>query len=691
LDTTQKPLDASSLTQKSPGATFWAGAGLMALAILAIYYPMIHGFYTWDDDWHVVGNPYLHDMSGLLEMFNPAKGGALFFPVSLTMFWIERSFFGVQNPMPFHVVSILLHAINTIVLWRLLQRLNIRWAALAAAIFAIHPLHVETVAWISEQKTLLACLFTFLTTWAYVEFLDAPAAARPWRRWLFLGLALLLFLLAVLSKAVVCTLPVALLLIAYWRRGAIKWTDVTAIVPFLGLSLAIAYIYAMPNLDHPIHGEDIAFYKPERIVIAGRAVWFYIGKILSPYPLLPIYPRWNIYPQWYLTAAWWEYLPPALLVGLLAVLWLLRRRISRGPFVAIAILVLTLSPGLGFISFSYFRASFVADHFAYPADVALIVLCVGILRTVGMWLSTHLKQAELIPKYWTEAVWIIVLVVLLGPLARGQASLWGDQIKLWQYGVDNNPKSWMAHTCLAMAYGKAGDIENAKAQAAISLAYRKNADAFRIHATALMFEGARDAQEHPAEARRALTEAAADFREDMEAEPELPDPCIRLGEVEEKLGDLPKAIAAYREAVKRQPRLFQVWSNLARCESRLQHWPEAIDAAQHATALDPAYPPAHFNLAMALRGAGKLSESIAEFRTGLQLDPGVTMGRLQLANALADAGQLQEALQEYRRVVQERPDLLVAHARMADVLDKLGDKAGAAMERAATQPGGNRP
>ncbi len=683
MEATQIKRDGSTAPRKHVAA-FLVGALLLFLAVFAVYFPMIHGFFTWDDDWHVLGNPYLSNFAGLLELFNPAKNVALYFPVSLSAFWLERSFFGVQNPVPFHVVSMILHAANTIVLWRLLLRLRIRWATLAAAIFAIHPMHVETVAWISEQKTLLACLFTFAATWAYVEYLDVPANVGGWKRPTYYALGLVFFLLAILSKAVVCTLPVALLLMVYWRSGKIKWRHAAEMAPFLVLSGVIAYIFAMPNYTHTAHAQDLAFPWSQRIAIAGRDVWFYIGKILWPDPLLPIYPLWQI------TSAWWEQLPAALVVGMLGTFWALRGRMGRGPFVAIAIFIVTLSPALSFVTFSYFRASLVADHFAYPADVVIIVLCAGMLRAAGLWLSTHLKDARLIPKYWIQGVWIVVLGVTLGLPAIEQAARWGDQIGLWQFVVKNNDKSWQARTCLAMAYGKRGlpdDIVNAELESARSLKIRKTAEAFRIHATALMFEGQRGAVDHPAEARLKLAQAAADFREDMAVEPDVPDPCIRLGELEEGLGDIPAAVAAYDEAVTRQPRLAEVWRNLARCEFMLKQFPRAVDAARNATELEPSDPRGHFYFAMALRASGGLKEAIAEFRAGLELDPGETIARLELANTLVYTGQLQDALPELRRVVQERPDMAAGHVRLAQVLAQLGDSAGAAIERAATQSG----
>jgi hypothetical protein len=427
------------------------GAALLALAVVMIYLPMIHGAYATDDDWQIVNNPYMVDVHGLLKMLDPRTLPQAFYPLTLTVFWIERHIFGTHDPMPFHIVSIVLHITNVLLLRQLLKKLEIRWAAAAAFIFAVHPIQVETVAWISEQKTLLSCLFCFLTIMAYMAFLNAPVDRRATKRRLYYGLALLLFLMAMISKAVACTLPVALLLIVYWQQGRISGRDIFRVVPMLVGGLILAAIFASPNFAAKVQISDITYSPLERFGIATHAFWFYISKLIYPNPLLPVYPMWSV------KLAGVDYLWPTSALGLILVLWALRKRVGRGPVVAVALFFLTLSPALGFISFSFFRISLVADHFVYPADVALIVLFVETVRMIGGRFSASKALGDAFARYWVQPAWIGLLAVLLAPQAWAQASLWGNQVALWRYVVQNNPQSWMAHSTLALQALQAGD------------------------------------------------------------------------------------------------------------------------------------------------------------------------------------------------------------------------------------------
>lgn len=256
---------------------FWLGLGLIVGFTIVAYLPALDCGYIWDDDLYVTANTRLHDLNGLRRIWFEPTSGPQYYPLTFTTFWAEYQLWQLR-PLGYHLGNVLLQAANGVLVWIVLRRLRVPGAWLAGAIFSVHPVHVESVAWITERKNVLSGVFYFTSLLAYLRFagLDPPTGDRPatnQSHWYWL--ALTLFACALLAKTVACTLPVAIVLLIWWKRGRIAGSDVVQLVPFFGLSLAMGLATSWVERSHTgAVGEEYSFTLVERCLIAGRIVWF---------------------------------------------------------------------------------------------------------------------------------------------------------------------------------------------------------------------------------------------------------------------------------------------------------------------------------------------------------------------------------------------------------------------------------
>ena len=355
------------------------GAAALFIAPLLAYMPAYQAGFVWDDDQYVTTCEPVRAPGGLPRIWFEPGATPQYYPLVFTTFWLEHAAWGL-NPTDFHVVNVALHGISAVLLWLLLRRLALPGAWFAAAVFALHPVHAESVAWITERKNTLSGLFYLLALAAYLRFRPLPhePAARPGGI-RFYVLTLLAFTAALLSKTVVSSFPAALLLLTWWKRGAVTRRDVWPLLPLFALGAALAAMTFHMERQH-VHalGPEWEFTGLERILIAGRAVWFYAGKLLLPLDLSFVYHRWPID-----TRAGWQYLYPLAAVAVLVLLWLGRRRLGRGPLVAVLFFGGTLFPVLGLVNYYYMRYALVADHFQYLPSLGMIALVVATIA-VGL-------------------------------------------------------------------------------------------------------------------------------------------------------------------------------------------------------------------------------------------------------------------------------------------------------------------
>jgi len=411
-------------TKGRPGALL--PAAFLILLTLALYFPATRAGFIWDDDTHLTDH-ILTRPGGLRDIWLMSPKQPNYWPVTWTSLWVEWQLWGAEVPRGYHTVNILLHTLNALLIWRVLRHLAVPGAWLAALIFAVHPVNVETAAWVTQRKNLLAMFFYLLAIRAYLHYEDE---AR--RRWYALALAT--FLLALLSKTSVVMLPVVLLLCAWWRRGRIMRGDLWRTTPFFALALAlslveIAFQYRSVRAEPGVHPEVL----PARLAGMGWAVWFYLGKVVIPQGLCFVYPRWQID-----AASPWSYLPGLLFLGCLLLAWRYRAGWGHPVLFALGYVVVTLFPVLGLFSIYFMRYSLVADHWQYVSMIGIVSLFVGAVTTVmRTWRG---------PQQWRVMTAAGLAILSLALLTWRQQDIYQDEGALWRDTLRRNPRAWMAHT-----------------------------------------------------------------------------------------------------------------------------------------------------------------------------------------------------------------------------------------------------
>ena len=435
----------------SPGQLKALGVTVIGVLIGVCYYPALFGDFVWDD-LIFSEEPVIHAWSGLKSIWlSPADIGneGHYWPIVYTTFYLEHKLWGLA-PAGYHAVNTVLYFVNSLLVWRLMTRLAVPGAWLIAAVFAVHPLHVESVAWIIERKDLLSGLFYLGAVLAWLRFLETPNVAR------YIA-TLVLFVAGLLSKTVVITLPAALLVLQWWREGRLTWTDLLRVMPLLVVGFAItfadfAYYTSRESLD-------LGYSFAERAMIAGRALWFYAAKLVWPADLAVIHPLWQVDVADILG---WLYVAAAAVLA--AALWFARRWIGRGPLAGALFFVVTLSPVLGFIDYGYMQFSFVADRFQYLAGIGVIAVLI----------AAAVYVVDRLPNTARQAVPGLAGIVLatFGVLTWQQAGIYKDEVALFSHVVALNPVARDAHLNLGSALLQADRVEEGLAASRIAAEQR---------------------------------------------------------------------------------------------------------------------------------------------------------------------------------------------------------------------------
>jgi len=574
---------------------------LLSLLLIAVtlvaYQPVWHAGFVWDDDLYVTQNAALRDLDGLWRIWFQVGAVPQYYPLVYTVFWVEYHLWGLQ-PAGYHAVNVLLHALAALLLAQALLRWRIPGAWLAAFLFALHPVCVESVAWVTELKNVLSAVFYFVAALAYWRFAAQPDVGGVTRRaWGWYAAALALFAAALFSKTTACSLPAALLLVRWWDRGRLRSADIVPVLPFFvlgaGLGLHTAWVER-----HVIgaHGTQWSLPLAERCLLAGRALWFYAGKLLWPANLTFIYPRWSIS-----AAVWWQWLFPLAAVGLVLALWLARSRIGRGPLTAVLFFAGTLGPALGFVNVYLMRYSFVADHFQYLASIGLLALAAaGISRQFG-----RIKAR----RPFLEPALCGVLLLAMGIVTWRQAGMYADLETLWRTTLARNPDCAMAHDSLGNIFLRRGQVGEAMAhfQKAVDL---QPDDAFAHNELGTVF--LQDGR---------VDEAIVRFREALELEPDRPQFSYNLGTALLQKGRTDEAITQFQKVLERQPTDAETHNGLGIAFFQQERWREAAAHFQAALRTQPDDARAHNNLGLALVHMGQLDEAVAHYQRALQIHP----------------------------------------------------------------------
>jgi protein O-mannosyl-transferase len=579
-------------------------AVLIFFATLVAYLPSLSGDFVWNDSDYVT-IPALRSLHGLARIWTELGATQQYYPLLHSAFWVQHRLFG-DNTLGYHAVTLLLHAGSAILYGLILRRLldggrsraadaprpfaGAEW--LAALLFALHPAHVESVAWITEQKNTLSLAFYLAAALAYLHF-DEKRGRRPY----FLAFAL--FALSLLCKTVTATLPAALLVVFWWERGRLRWRrDILPLLPWFALGAAAGLFSSWVERVY-VGAQGAEFNLPvvERLLVAGRAVWFYAATLAWPFNLNFVYPRWAID-----DTVWWQWLFPLGVVGVAAALWAIRGR-SRGPLAAFLFFVGSLFPALGIVNLYGARYSWVWDHWQYLPDL-------GPLALAGAALAAIWEHARPRPR-WLGPGLAAALAVLLGALTWSHCVMFHDNETLYLTTIERNPGSWMAHNNLGLAWSKLpGRLDDAVAQ--YQEALRLKSDIAETHtnlgsAWSRMPGRQGDAIEQYAEALR--------------LDPKYADAHFYLANALVATGRIPEAIQHYEAALHSDPSLAEASNNLGMILCRIGQPQEGMERIEAAIRMQPDFVQAHFARGAALLQTGRRDEAVAEFERVLQLRP----------------------------------------------------------------------
>ena len=645
---------------------FFLGLGLFLLALI-VYYPAFTAGFIWDDDQLLTANPQVHSTWGWFTLW-VAPQTADYFPLTSTTLWIEYHLgalfsgwnvpFLQQHPNDdiwngYHVMNVLFHAAAVVLTWQTLKRLRIPGAWLAAAIFAVHPVCVESVAWISERKNTISQIFFLLSIIYYFHYDDAKEDEKR-ERWRYIA-AVVCFTLSLLAKTSVVMLPFILMLLTWWRNPEMEsdwaaWKRLfIRMIPFFAVAFVLGVVTIYFQYGKAIGGEEIPIGTyPQRAASACFAAGFYLYSALWPFNLVEIYPQWHrAFQEWVLLPTphwqppapealpyWLQTIPGLIIIGFLVFCFFQRHKTwARAMLVALGTYFIALLPALGMMYMSYMRLTLVADHFQYISIAALIALIVAggttralrpvylIIAAVFFSVVTYLNWSQIdnnaapTVSVFTEVLWIggplvlaaaavvtstwkpvwygfvALVLVCLSILSWWQADIYHSEKTLWTATLEKNPYSWQAHNHLGAA---------------------------------LYMEGNWRA-------------AAPHFLKATQLKPENPESHNNLGLTDSMAGRMDDAIREYETAVGIKDD-SAMRTNLANAYEQVGNFDKAVENYNHALAMNPDNASAHCNLGYALMRQGKVDEAIPEFMKTIEIDPHMPQGRTDLIQALKFKG-----------------------------------------------------
>ena len=640
------------------GRLWTGGIGLMLLGFLA-YLPCLNGPFLWDDrNWSHGIEWLLQDPHGWVRIWTNVRLLEQYYPLTATTVWLDYQCWG-WAVFPRHVENVMLHVSAAFFLWRLLRRLEMRGAWLAAALLVVHPVAVESVAWITERKNVLCLALALLSMLCWCRGVhDWKGDATPRRGWLVL--AMVLCLLAMLAKISACVVPPALVVIAWWKRGGIRWRqDVLPTLPMfvmaLGLGVLIAWLERhQAGAMGPVFDE---LSWPKRLLIASQAVWFYLAKLVWPHPLCVVYHRWTIEP-----GVWWQWSGLAGLV--ISGVWLWKKG-SRSLKAAALLFLGPLLPVIGFLNLNGMRFAWVADRWVY---FSMPVFCAVVACTVVR-----------LPRRW-QMITAGILIGVCSLLTWQQSALYDSTETFWQAAIRGNPHPVVGHSAYGEFLMHEGRLEESKKHFEEALRLEPENAAFHCNLGSLLDVLGENEQARASVARAIerdgsdalfhynhgfslyklgrAAEAEASFREALRLRQEFFAAHHDLGNLLAAMGRLDEAESELNLAIVLRPTDAKATASLGNLRYRQGRKAEALELFEKALFHLPDNMPLLSNTARILatssdaslrngpRAVG-LAEKAAEI--GGHKDVGVLS---TLAAAYAEVGRFDEAVKTARKALQ---------------------------------------
>ncbi len=651
----QQSLPRRQLPSWAPAVV--AGA-LLAAVTAAAYAPVRGAGFIWDDDSYITSNSPLWTDGGLKRIWSEWGATPQYYPLVFTTFWVEYRLWNL-SPVGYHGTNVLLHAASAVLLWRILRRLDLPGAWVAAAVFAVHPVNVESVAWVTERKNVLSGLMYLAAAWAYLRFDPGLIKLNVRSRHpAFYVAAFMCFGLALLSKTVTGTLPAALLLLAWWKKGRLTTRDALPLLPMFVAAFAMSRVTVAMEKFHvrtvDLH-LDLSF--PDRLLIAGRAIWFYAWKLIWPVNLAFSYEKWTIDP-----AAWWQWLFPLACALVVAGLWVKRNRIGRGPLTAVLFFIGTLFPALGFVDIYPFNYSWVADHFQYLASIGPTTALIALACLWGRRLN---------PRILAPAA--AGLVTTLAALSYAQCQRYRDPETLWLDTIAKNPTGWMPHENLAKELVRQGRLQ--EAQAHFEQAASRNPDKSRANAhEAFAVFSSGD-----------FPRAIELFEREQRESGDTPFLQINLGLCRFYLRQYDAALGHFDNAIAMRGDLASAWFHRGRTMAKLQRPTEAEESLHRALTYDRTNVEAYRLLAQIMISRGQLDAAAKQLDDALVARPDDVPALLDSAMLLARRGRIPEGLARARQAATISPGSSDPLRLLGILLIQSGDAAAGieALRRAA--------
>jgi tetratricopeptide (TPR) repeat protein len=597
--------------------SFVAVAALVVL-IVSTYLPALRNGFIWDDNDHFTENPAMTRPDGLQKIWSSLTVSR-YYPLTLTTFWVQRRLWGL-NPLGYHTVNIGLHALNAVFVLLLLRRLNEPGAWAAAALWAVHPVNVESVAWATELKNIQSGVFFFLSLLCFLRF-----ERRQHGGWYVLSLVT--FAAALVSKPSTVILPLVLLLLAWWQRGRVQRQDLRRAAPFFALSLSMSLLTIAEQQGHIERApHDWSLSLTQRLILVSKALWFYGGKVLWPGNLMFVYPRWALDAE-----SWLSWLPLGAAVAVAIRLWQLRHHpAARAAAFGIGYFAIALLPVLGFFDIYYFRYSFVGNHFQYLASIGpLALLAAG--------------AAMVLPSRSTRVAAATVAIATLSVVSWRCTHVFHDDETLWRDTLARNPQAAIAHNNLGIILDTEGRYEQGAEQFREALVIKPG----YLEAHSNLGLALTELGRYP--------EAEQQLQQALTIKPDFSKAHDCLGKLYYRMNRLDAAAHHFAAAVRSEPGMAEAHYNLGCVWLQQGQYARAIACFHNALLIRPDYPEAHNNLGNLLAKEGNLQEAVQHYQAALNIRPDYGQAHYNLGVKLTEMNHPDQAIEHLRQAFRLMP------------------------------------